>query len=181
MSTVKYQIQFFSNWHCGSGLSAGADVDALCIKDSEGIPYVPGRTIKGLLRDASTFLFGSENSKMNAIMGISGSDTNHAPGCAFFTNATFPNEEKALMVSRDLASHLFQTFASTAIDDEGIAKDNTLRKIETVVPCILVGEILNVPDDESVIKMIDDALRYIKRLGLGRNRGFGRCEISIIK
>ena len=52
MSTIKYEIEFFSNWHCGSGLAAGADVDALVIKDQEGLPYIPGRTLKGLLREA---------------------------------------------------------------------------------------------------------------------------------
>ena len=53
---MDYKIEFFSNWHCGSGLAAGADVDALVIKDKDGLPYVPGRTIKGLLRDAATEL-----------------------------------------------------------------------------------------------------------------------------
>lgn len=43
---IKYKIEFFSNWHCGSGLAAGADVDALVVKDCNGLPYVPGKTIK---------------------------------------------------------------------------------------------------------------------------------------
>ena len=40
---IKYKIEFFSNWHCGSGLAAGADVDALVVKDAEGLPYLLGR------------------------------------------------------------------------------------------------------------------------------------------
>ena len=47
---IDYSIEFFSYWHCGSGLAAGADVDELAIKDGDGLPYVPGRTVKGLLR-----------------------------------------------------------------------------------------------------------------------------------
>lgn len=49
---ITYKIEFFSEWHCGSGLSAGADTDALVIKDSEGFPYIPGKTLKGLFREA---------------------------------------------------------------------------------------------------------------------------------
>ena len=64
MSTIKYEIEFFSNWHCGSGLAAGADVDALVIKDNNGLPYVPGRTLKGLLRDAATNLSVDKVMKM---------------------------------------------------------------------------------------------------------------------
>ena len=50
MQTLTYQIQFHSYWHCGSGLAAGAGVDALVVKDANGLPFVPGKTIKGLLR-----------------------------------------------------------------------------------------------------------------------------------
>ncbi len=27
MTDIKYKITFYSNWHCGSGLAAGADTD----------------------------------------------------------------------------------------------------------------------------------------------------------
>ena len=52
MSNLTLKIQFFSPWHCGSGLSAGADTDALVIKNPQGLPFVPGKTIKGLVREA---------------------------------------------------------------------------------------------------------------------------------
>ena len=178
MSKIKYEIEFFSNWHCGSGLAAGADVDALVIKDKNGLPYVPGRTIKGLLREAATILY-HENEAIGNIFGISGDEDNHQTGCSFFGNATLPHAEYKYIVEQKLAPHLYQTFASTSIDENGIAKDNTLRKIETVVPCKLEGEILNVPDGAE--HLLEDAMCYIKRMGTGRNRGYGRCKISIRK
>ena len=49
---IDYQIEFFSQWHCGSGLSAGADIALLVIKDKEGMPFIPGKTLKGLIREA---------------------------------------------------------------------------------------------------------------------------------
>ena len=49
MNELNYKIEFFSEWHCGSGLSAGADIDALAIKDSDGLPYIPGKTLRLLM------------------------------------------------------------------------------------------------------------------------------------
>ena len=178
MSTIKYKIEFFSNWHCGSGLAAGADVDSLVIKDQNRIPYIPGRTLKGLFRDAATILSDDEDT-IGVIFGVSGDKEDHKTGCAFFGNATLPIAEYQYIVEQGLASHLYQSFASTSIDEKGIAKDHSLRKIETVVPCKLEGEILNLPDGAEHV--LEDAMRYVKRMGTGRNRGFGRCKISIRK
>ena len=168
MSTIKYEIE----------LAAGADFDSLVIKDKNGLPYIPGRTLKGLLRDAATIL-SADNDIINAVFGVSGDKDDHKTGCAFFGNATLPVAEYHYIVDQGLASHLYQSFASTSIDEKGIAKDHSLRKIETVVPCKLEGEILNIPDGAEHV--LEDAMRYVKRMGTGRNRGFGRCKISIRK
>ncbi|MDD2650440.1 MAG: RAMP superfamily CRISPR-associated protein, partial [Candidatus Cloacimonetes bacterium] len=53
MADFIYQVKFLSDWHCGSGLTSGSDVDALVIKDQNNLPIIPGKTIKGLLREAA--------------------------------------------------------------------------------------------------------------------------------
>jgi hypothetical protein len=35
MIDISYKIEFFDNWHTGSGLSAGADLDDLVIIDTD--------------------------------------------------------------------------------------------------------------------------------------------------
>ncbi len=174
---MDYNIKFYSNWHCGSGLAAGADVDALVVKDSDGLPYVPGRTIKGLLRDAATEL-GYDVSSINKVFGKAGEQKNQT-GCAFFSNVVLPEQEAKEIVKGQLASHLYQTFSFTAIDENGIARDNSLRKIETVVPCSLEGTISGIDSNDEA--MLKEAMKFIKRMGTGRNRGYGRCKISIGK
>ena len=66
--------------------------------------------------------------------------------------------------------------ASTAIRADGIAKDHSLRKIETTIPCSVHGIIMNVNDQD--IEFLFQTFKWVKRLGLGRNRGYGRCEIT---
>ena len=48
---MKYKVTFLDYWHLGSGLSAGSKLDSTIIKDENGLPYVPGKTIKGLIRE----------------------------------------------------------------------------------------------------------------------------------
>lgn len=172
MKTIKYKITFHTYWHCGSGLAAGADVDALVVKDKDGMPFVPGKTIKGLVREAVGILNADTDEQIFGTEGTARSES-------FFTNVVMDEYEQKFIVSENAAPYMYRTFASTAIDDDGIAKDNSLRSIQVTVPCMLTGEIQNIPDDKA--ELFSKALRYIKRLGQWRNRGLGRCTITINK
>lgn len=177
---IKYTITFFSDWHCGSGLASGANLDSLVIKDNEGFPYIPGRTIKGLLREAAEeikALQNEEKTDSDALFGTVFTD-GFSTGSAFFSNAVLPREIRDLITSRQQTEYLYRSFASTAIDGKsGTAKKNSLRKMETVIPTTLEGQITNVP--ESCLELLSQSLKYIKRLGQGRNRGLGRCKFDV--
>ncbi|PID47068.1 MAG: CRISPR-associated protein, partial [Proteobacteria bacterium] len=47
---IKYKITFLDYWHLSSGLSGGARFDSSVLKDENSLPFVSGKTIKGLLR-----------------------------------------------------------------------------------------------------------------------------------
>lgn len=189
MCNIQYNIEFFSNWHCGSGLAAGADVDALVVKDGNGLPYVPGRTVKGLLREAAEELNiyekGRYKTLIDEIFGYSGDasrkeEEKTLTGEAFFGNAAFEKKDAEKIRKGGLTAYLYQTFSSTAIDERtGIAKEHSLRKIETVIPCTLTGDIRNVPEGDGV-ELLEKSMQMVKRMGTGRNRGYGRCTISSI-
>lgn len=191
---IAYKVEFFTDWHCGSGLAAGADVDALVVKDRDGLPYIPGKTIKGLLREAVDDIIAyryhgsdkrSEYEKLvKEYFGFFDGTTDEADlkremliGKAHFTNATLPDADRAAIVKRGLQPYLYRNISSTAIDN-GIAVSSSLRRSEVTVPCSVEGQILNLPDDDCFKEIITDAMRYIKRLGQNRNRGLGRCSFS---
>jgi len=179
MSTIKYSIQFYSQWHCGSGLSAGADVDALVIKDKDGLPYIPGRTIKGLIREAvEDYIFLSNQPGCEALVeecfGMVADKDTFTKGSVFFTNATLSNKEHNALVANQAQQFVYNRVSSTAIGNDGKAQEHSLRKTETVVPCILHGEIHHV--DEGMKPLIEKGMCMVKRLGQGRTRGLGRCQ-----
>jgi CRISPR/Cas system CSM-associated protein Csm3 (group 7 of RAMP superfamily) len=198
MKTIEYTIHFFSEWHCGSGLVAGANIAALVIKDKDGFPFIPGKTIKGLLREAvedvlffrnikkdkifyETFGFNNDNEENKKAIECIKDLKNNGVGSCFFSNATLNEALKDKILSKQdgqyLAHFLYRFHASTAIDDNGTAKEHSLRQIETVVPCELHGTISNVP--EAMKENIKEGLMLIKRLGVNRNRGLGRCNITL--
>ena len=58
MNKLIYKIEFQSYWHIGSGLSTGTANDASLLKDRNNFPFIPGKTLKGLIRDAALLLSG---------------------------------------------------------------------------------------------------------------------------
>jgi len=179
MATIKYKLTFYSDWHCGSGLSAGTDIDTLTVKDKDGFPFVPGKTIKGLLRECMFYIIGSNDmSQFDYVFGYFDDKDKKEQGCAFFSNAEITSIEREIIKVHNAQKFLFREISSTAINKNGIAKDYSLRKKEVVIPCILEGTITHIP--EEMVIPIEKGLKMIKRLGLNRTRGLGRCDFHEI-
>lgn len=186
---IIYNIRFITDWHCGSGLAAGADLDALTVKDSEGFPFVPGKTIKGLLREAVETIASLRNEEIDSgrLFGPDESSCEYMPVSdkTHFSNAELPSAVKQVLKESvpdkereySVKEYLYRKISSTRIDENGIAADHSLRRIEVAMPCVLEGCIKNVPEDMKGI--VADGFKFIKRIGLNRTRGLGRCEITL--
>jgi hypothetical protein len=169
---LKYELKFYDYWHLSSGLSSGAKLDSTVTKDRDALPYAAGKTIKGLAREMAELL--DDNDFVKSCFGDEGVDM----GACYFTNATIKQESKEQIVSNYLQDNLYDVIASTKIDDKGVAEDDSLREIEVVVPISLYGDILDIPLEDDFKKM-ERSLKMIKRMGLNRNRGLGRCEFFV--
>lgn len=153
-----YYIKFFDYWHAGSGESAGDLYDSTVLKDELGYPYFSGKTLKGLVKEAMEFIDKKYDLK------------------EYFSDFELPVTTKKEIVNN--REFLFQKISSTAIDAKThLAKNKSLRDIEVTIPITLYGEIENIQDKTK----LDKALKLIKRAGLNRNRGLGRCEIGEYK
>jgi len=155
---MQIYIKFFDYWHISSGATAGDKYDATVLKDEFGFAYMGGKTLKGLLKEAMQFL--DKDYKVNEK----------------FSNLELPKQTKeAIKENKDF---LYKKISSTAIDkNTKMAKNKSLRDIEVVIPLTLYGTIENTQNKDKILK----ALKLIKRVGLNRNRGLGRCEIGELK
>lgn len=183
---IKYKIEFYTDWHCGSGLSSGADLDALVVKDKNGLPFIPGKTMKGLIREALEDMKTFSGSMLDLVC-VLGEEANNKKefdkqGKCFFKNAELEESLQKAIIANNLQEHLFHSIASTSIDNSGVAEKHSLRKMEVTIPCILDGEILDIPEseDNDYYFLFQNAIKYIKRIGQNRTRGLGRCSISIL-
>jgi CRISPR/Cas system CSM-associated protein Csm3 (group 7 of RAMP superfamily) len=180
MSKIIYKIQFFDYWHAGSGLAGSTYADSIVHKTDDDLPMIPGRTVKGLLRDAAKTINGFDNSLITNQFIVDVFGKEDMPTTCFFSNATLSQKlaEKIIQENRQYA--LYQVLSSTQIDADGQAKEGSLRQLEVTIPIILYGMIDDFPNNHSYRAQIIHCLNWVKQLGLNRNRGLGRCQFSII-
>ena len=50
------KLTFESDWHIGSGAGIPGNVARQVLRGAGGLPYVPGKTLTGILRDAAEWI-----------------------------------------------------------------------------------------------------------------------------
>lgn len=153
--SVRLQIQFTNYWHAGSGRGSGYHLDALCERDGDQLPMLPGRQLKGLLRHAvrraEAFGWLAEialpegplNNHEELLFGsFSQSESRDAtqPGVLQVDSAHLPEAERLWLAASeqaDLRAELFGELYSTAINEQGSAQRYSLRGLEVCIPLTL--------------------------------------------
>ncbi|MFN3849596.1 MAG: RAMP superfamily CRISPR-associated protein [Spirosomataceae bacterium] len=176
---IRYKITFLSDWHIGSGLAGGAEADAIVLKDKDNLPYIPGKTIKGLLKEA---FFDMNDVKLGQydshILQLFGKDEGNDLPTVHFSNAEIDGSTKQGIIQEKLSDFLYRNIASTAINQNGVAENQSLRVSEVTIPLCLEGSITL--ENEGFKDDIEVAFKWVRHLGVNRNRGLGRCKIEII-
>ena len=194
MKPISLTITLHSDWHIGSGLEGGAYADALVIKDRQQLPYIPGKSIKGLFKEALTVAFENNwihvegftpENWLASLLGEEGAGLG-TEGAISFTNAELtPDEQHYFNRNPATKKHLYQVLHSTAIDSEtGVAKRTSLRGIEVVRPLVLHGSVLidkngSLVDGWPVEKWIAEVCPLIMSVGGKRQRGLGQASFQV--
>ncbi|RMG29611.1 MAG: hypothetical protein D6721_05670 [Gammaproteobacteria bacterium] len=199
MNAACLEIELLGYWHAGGGRGAGAVLDAVVHRDPNGLPVLPGRHLKGLLRDALARAEawdwpGVPTGSTETLFGAparEGKGKEHppapsSPGCLRVSDATLPDELAHWLAGsggKGSLPHLFRSLYATAIDHEtGTARDRSLRGIEVVVPLTLFSRITPVPDREPPPDWQDRiraVLPLIDAVGAHRTRGLGRAILRL--
>lgn len=195
MNAYRLNIDLRGYWHPGGGRGGGAVLDAMTHRDSTGLPVLPGRHLKGLLREA---LECAEGFGWDGYAGLAqrlfGARTETAPeglpgpGSLRVSDGTLPRPNREWLADperqRRLVPHLYRSLYATAIDTAtGTAKDRTLRGIEVVVPLLLQARIEPVPGQPAPPadwpKRLRECLPLIDAVGAQRGRGLGRAVLGL--
>lgn len=168
----------------GDGFSLAIDTD-VCT-DRFGLPYIPSRRLKGVMREAANYI-SCEN--ITGIFGESGNDTS---GSLAISNAVLEQNDSLITelianpVLPEKVTSLFTSVkASTAIEND-TAKEESLRFMRVVnkySPLNDKSELVFIADIECEEKFEEDLNRIckaVRNIGFKRSRGFGaiKCEFS---
>ena len=178
-------------WITGTG--RGRIHDSETIVDDHGLPYLPGRHLRGLIRDAVEFRAELGEAQVDVekaarLFGGRGSpEGDNAPGLIEVRDATLPKAiAQAARNDQALRDALFSVVHATAIQPEtGTAADHTLRSFRVAVPMRLRGQIAwrsDAPADHPLAGewdgIVERALPQVLGDGAHRHRGLGEAVLS---
>ena len=190
---MNIKMQLLSDTIFGSGVSVpgGEDISVLCDKD--GFPYYKGGTFKGVFREELyRYLewIGKEETEIKhtvtRLLGKGGNGEEITASKLIFSDFVLSDyvKEKILEevgtddghadIITDLLTH---TRTLTAIEEDGIAKEGSLRSLRCVNKGLyFYSSISCVPEDEALVR---ELLSMMKWIGSMRNRGFGKVKITV--
>ena len=191
MTTATLKIEIRSDWHPGTGRGSGFHLDAVTYEGPDGLPRLPGRTLKGLLRDAlyRAEAWGWPDVPAGSTKALFGARTDQdretTAGLLRVADATLPTEVAAYLTTEEgkaLIPGLYRDRFSTAIDPKtGVAAGRSLRGMRVVVPLTLFAPVAEIPGVAPVPdwrKRLGAALPLIDAVGAKRTRGLGRAVLT---
>lgn len=178
-----------SEWHVGAGREGGAYADSLVFKDPNGLPVLPGKSIKGLIRHAFREAFnygwleGATEDDLARLFGSEGAELSNQ-GLVHFSSATLSSPELAYFnENKEAIHHLYRVRHSTAIEQKtGVAKEGSLRTMEVAVPMTLSAPLtLQAAPKQAAQyqKWLKTALPLVCALGGKRRRGLGEVIVTL--
>ena len=191
MEQKKYtmNILLLSDTLIGATEGYGAVIDKDSVFDEVGLPLIPGKRIKGILREQVDLLkqFGKLSSveKLFGETGLTDKNTEYLSVSNFVLPEYEENKTylKYLIQEGQISrSEVIEYFSSirmmTSIDDDGIASDTSLRTFRVLKKGLtFTGELHFNPADEKIFESI---VSLTRRIGSMRNRGLGQIKCSVL-
>ncbi len=193
MNEYKIKIDLKSDVLVGTGEGHGAIVDSDVVLDEVGLPYIPSKRIKGIMRESAeevNEMLGAFDRSIDIgkIFGIAGAEGGALHLANFFITEyedckvwfKYLTNAQNIINKQNITEQLTSLRYSTAIDmKRGCAKEHSLR-IERVInkdnTFIAHAEIYESYE-------IDLALicQNIRRMGTKRTRGLGEIDVVLMK
>lgn len=201
--TLWLKFTLLSDTAFGRGDGVAGLVDAEVLHDPYGLPYLGGKTLKGLLaaecteilyalkqaehpqmaewEDAARFLFGRPGSRADDIGRMIVGNAQLPEDLRMLIQADFRllNEQEKGKRQRANLESLTALRRQTAVDEQsGASKDNTLRTTRVIVRGTTFTARLDFtePISDHARWLLAACVQSFHRAGTNRNRGYGRLQ-----
>lgn len=199
MAVYKLQFELRSAATFGRGDGVAGLVDREVEHDSHGLPFLRGRTLKGLLaEECANVLYALELQgrsddwprTAHQLFGCPGS-TLADTGALRVGDARLPEPLraaiKAAIVNEELqAEEVLESLTAirrqTSMNEHGAPEKGSLRSMRVILPGAVFEATLEFaqPPDERTLGLLAACVSAFRRAGTGRNRGRGRLHARLL-
>lgn len=209
MTTYWLQLKLESDATFGRGDGVAGWVDVEVQHDDYGLPYLGGKTLKGLLvaaaaevlhalgqavpqqvsrwEDCAKYLFGQPGSGIKQIGQLHVTDAR--PPADFRAAVAYAIEEEKSLTREDVLNALTTLRRQTAMDAEtGAPKKETLRTVRVILRETTFVSQLDIvpipagqkaPPSDDLLAFLSVCARALRRAGTERNRGRGKVKVEL--
>lgn len=191
MANYQLTITLLSETLIGNAEGFGATIDKDSVFDEAGLPYIPGKRIKGILREQAELYenFGPNKSfRTFRLFGESGM-TDKKQDYLTVSNFYLPEYQKNRKSLLELInkekitrSEVMEHFSSlrmmTRIDKDGIAANTSLRTYRILKKGVSFTGVISF--DNSWENDIQQITKMTRRIGSSRNRGMGHILCKLL-
>lgn len=200
MKRLTIEIDLISPTLTGSGTGFGSVIDSDIVFDETGIPYIPSKRVKGLLRDSAQEMIDAlratkiEWLPSDIINQTFGKPGDEKPAPVYFSDLTVKDYDTVKKwldyLSQEfntyINSHVIMNFFTelrqqTSIDETtGTAEEHSLRTLRLAKKGLTFRGTIDIEtNSEDPIKLLFLAAKNLRHMGTKRTRGYGsvRCRL----
>lgn len=205
MNKYLLRLKLESDTTFGRGDGVAGFIDSEVEHDENGLPYLRGRSLKGLLQEeCANILFSLKQANSNKLssleiladklFGKGGSDL-EADAKMFVGDAVLPqdlrdavnfaiHQDPPQITPDEVLKSLTATRRQTAMSEKGAPKKESLRSMRVVLrETVFESELMfseSFRPDSNEIALLGACVASLRRVGLGRNRGRGKVTARLI-
>ena len=191
------KIELLSDMCCGTGEGNGSNIDVCTTFDEVGLPIIPAKRIKGLLRECGEF-FVEHNSVDQEIFTKIFGDIDGKNGKIRIDNAVIEDYENIksdiikisksddilteIMTKQSVENLYTVSRAQTSINEKtGIAKKQSLRTTQVIKKGIVIftADIVLVNLCGKDEEFLENCVKTLRHIGLNKTRGFGEVKCTL--
>ncbi len=183
-------IDFDSEWLIAGGDSLFGTADMAPLRDAEDFPFVPGRTLRGILREAVATMddclgegdYGSWADRLfgHRLSALDAERMTYSQGMVRIGNAVLVADLAERCSTLDDRWDLYFSIRRTALDANRVARSHSLREVEVCIPGLSLAAAVEAPT-VSDLEALAFACGLVRSIGHGRSRGLGRCRLTLVR
>ena len=191
MKILQLTIELKSDMCCGTGTGDGVQFDTVSAYNDYGLPYIPAKRLKGLLREQAEFLIACNPENKNFVEILFGKG--EQAGALIVNNAEIKNvsnlkedldklfKSQPSLYNPSAVAEYYTVARHATQMKNGVAKPKSLRTIGAVPSGTIFEATLYLDDSSSSekVEFLRKCAKLLRHIGLNRTRGYGEAVCTL--